>query len=385
MVRLIHTADVHLDTCFSASGMPASFGNLRRQSLRDGFHRIIERAGEWPAAGLLIAGDLFEGDRVTRDTVQFLISEFKSILDVSVFIAPGNHDPFEPGSPYATETWPKNVHIFSEPHWSSHTVHDGALTVHGFAFDGAQISHNPFGELNIAKEEKSEVHVAVGHGSERGHQPPDKDAYAAFDAQDAATEGLDYLALGHFHSVTPIRGNFETTVYYSGSPEGRSLRETGMHYYLEVEIRKGKTSVTQVPSSRIIYSTMQLECDGFESSQDVIEAIRNVAKEEDVRQIARIAYIGNLDPAIHSEMGLIHDAASIDFEHLILIDKTVPLEDYEELAREDTSLGAFVRALNDEIFKATDGAQRQRLERSRHLGVAGFRGREVEIIGLERG
>lgn len=383
-MRLIHTSDVHLDTCYRASGMPSSFGNRRRQSLRDRLHAIVERAGEWPADGLLIAGDLFEHDRVSRDTIQFLFSEFKSIPEVPVFIAPGNHDPFTPDSPYATETWPKNVFIFSKPQWTGFSVRDGAMTVHGFAFDGPHISRNPFGELQITKRQRSDVHVAVAHGSEQGHQPPDKEEYAPFDAKNVAQDDLDYLALGHFHSVTPIEGDFSTTMYYSGSPEGHSLRDTGMRHYLEVEINKGKTLVTPVPSSRIVYSSHRLECDRFESAQDVIEAIRNIAQEEEVRQIARIIYTGSLDPAIHSEMGLVYDAAAMDFEHLYLVDKTMPIEDYEELGREDTSLGAFARKLNDEI-KTADEAQRQRLDRTRHLGVAAFRAREVEIMGLDRG
>ena len=158
-----------------------------------------------------------------------------------------------------------------------------------------------------------------------------------------------------------------------------------MHHYLEVEIKKGKTRVTPVPSSRIVYSSRRLECDGFESAQDVIEAIRKISQEEDVRQIARIIYTGSLHPAVHDEMGLVQDAASMDFEHLYLVDNTMPIEDYEELAREDTGLGAFVRTLNEEIAEAADGVQRQRSERARHLGVAAFRGREVEIMGLERG
>jgi len=55
-MRLIHTADVHLDMCFASAHTPPGFGNRRRQSLRDVFHTIIRRAGEWPADVLLIAG-----------------------------------------------------------------------------------------------------------------------------------------------------------------------------------------------------------------------------------------------------------------------------------------------------------------------------------------
>lgn len=384
-MRLIHTADIHLDMCYSGLGLPAGFGNRRRQSLRDVFMQIVQRAGDWPADALLIAGDLFEQDRVSRDTVAFVIGELKKIPNVPVFIAPGNHDPCTPNSPYVTETWPQHVTIFRNPDWERVTVRDGALTVHGFGFDGPDISSNPFGKLVIPETERDKIHVAVAHGSERGHQPPEKAAYAAFDAQEAAAEGLDYLALGHFHSATAIEGDFATTIWYSGTPEGHSLRETGMHHYLEIEIENGHVRVTRVPSSRVVYVSRRIECDGFESAQDIIDAIRAIAREEDSRQVARIVLTGNLDASIHSELGLVYDAATLEFEHLYLVDKTAPLDDFEELAREDTSLGAFVRRLNQEIEAAGEDAPRHKLIRAREVGVAAFRHRELEIRGLERG
>jgi DNA repair exonuclease SbcCD nuclease subunit len=370
--------------CFSPLGLPAGFGNRRRQSLRDVFHRIVKRAGDWPADALLIAGDLFEGDRVSRDTVQFLAAEFRNIAHVPIFISPGNHDPFTAASPYATEAWPKNVNIFRRPVWESATAHGGALTVHGFGFDGPDISNNPFGKLALP-ESRPGIHIGVAHGSERGHQPPEKKSYAAFDAKEAAVNGLRYLALGHFHGATPIEGEYSTTMWYSGSPEGHSLRETGMHHYLEIEIDDRGVDVTAVPSSRVIYTVRRLMCDEFESAQDVIDAIRAIAREEEARQVARVVLAGGLDPAIHSELGLIYDAAALEFEHLYLLDRTAPLEDFDALAKDDTSLGSFVRRLNGEIVACAEEGQRQKLVRAREIGVAAFRRREMEIRGLERG
>jgi DNA repair protein SbcD/Mre11 len=384
-MKFIHTADVHLDRCFSDSGMPVGFGNRRRQSLRDVFQEIVRRAGEWPADALIIAGDLYDADRVSRDTIAFLMSEFKSIPHVPVFIAPGNHDPMTPDSPYALEAWPVNVTIFGKPVWESVELASGLATVHGFGFDGLQISRNPFGELLIDPGQKDRIHIAVGHGSELGHQPPDKAEYAPFRAADAAVPGLNYLALGHFHSITEVSGDFASTVYYSGSPEGLSFRETGPRYYLEVEIEDGKVDVTPVRSSRIVYADETIECDLFESSQEVIEAIRAIARDLEGRAIARIALTGTCDPAIQNEIGLIYDSASIDFEYLRLTDETAPSEDYEELAREDTSLGNFTDALNMEIASTDDAEKRRTLERARELGVAAFRQRAMEIRGLERG
>ncbi len=384
-MRIVHTGDVHLDMCFSGLGLPAGFGNRRRQSLRDVFRRIVQRAGEWPADALLIAGDLFESDRVSRDTITFIINELRAIDHVPVFISPGNHDPFVPASPYATENWPKNVHVFRAPAWESVRLHGGALTVHGYAFDGPDISKNPFGKLTIPNEGRDGIHIAVAHGSERGHQPPEKKSYCAFDAKAAAVPGLRYLALGHFHGVTEIEGDFATKMWYSGAPEGHSLRETGMHHYLEIEIDDKGVEVTPVPSSRVIYTVRRIVCDDFETAQDVIDSIRAIAREEEARQVARVVLAGGLDASIHSELGLVYDAAALEFEHLYLLDRTAPLEDFDALGRDDTSLGSFVRRLNAELAAASEDAQRQKLVRAREIGVAAFRRREMEIHGLERG
>lgn len=381
-VKIVHTADVHLDLCFAGAGMPGSFGNRRRQSLRDVFHGIVRRAGEWPADALLIAGDLFESDRVTRDTIAFLKAEFASIPHVAVVIAPGNHDPFTPTSPYATETWPVNVTIFKRPEWDSVTVRDGALTVHGFAFDGPDVSCNPFGTLRIPSDES--VHVAVAHGSERSHQPEGKSAYAPFDAHDAAADGLAYLALGHFHGYTPIEGSFGARMAYSGSPEGHGFRETGEHHFVEVTVDTGTIDIRPVPSARVWYETHRIDCAGLQSSQDIVRTLRGLAEASPKRLVARVALAGASTVDVAAELESIYDAVSGHFEFLELRDETTPLDDYEALAREETSLGLFVRALNEEIADQTDAARRDMVARARELGVAAFRERRLSIRGLER-
>jgi DNA repair exonuclease SbcCD nuclease subunit len=383
-MRLVHTADVHLDMCFARSAMASRLGNHRRQSLREVFRSIVSRAGDWPADALLVAGDLFEGDRVNRDTVAFLMSELRSIEHVPVFIAPGNHDPYTSGSPYATETWPKNVTIFRAPEWTPVSVKDGALTVHGFGFDGPEPSANPFGSLRIG-ETCGTTHVAVAHGSEKSHQPPSKESYAPFDAVEAAADGLAYLALGHFHSLTEIPGDFGTTIYYSGAPEGHGFREPGVRHHIEVEIDGVAVEVNPAVSSRVVYATHTLSCDCFSSSQDLLDAVRRATRDESRSQLARITLTGLCPPAIRSELPSIRDTLAQDFELLEFVDRTESIEDYAKLGREDTSLGILIRRLSQEIADATEKGRRQLLERAREVGLAAFRAREVEIRGLERG
>lgn len=341
----------------------------------------MHRAASWPADAVLIAGDVFELDRVSRDTIAFLQSELESLAPLPVFIAPGNHDPYVSRSAYRTEPWPANVTVFSRPEWQFFELESVPLTVHGFAFDGFDISRNPFGALQVPHDGR--IHVAVGHGSEMGSLPPGKGAYAPFRAADAAPEGLRYLALGHFHGYKEIGGPYSTTIAYSGAPEGHGFGETGDRCYLEVEIDDDQVRVQSVPAHRTYYATFSLDCSAFTTSQQIVDAIRNLPRPEGLAVVARITLTGENCPEWRHEISAIRDALAGDFEFVELKDATVEPEDYEFLAREHTSLGAFVSLLNAELNDTTDQDRRQMLQRAREAGLAAFRGRILPIEGAE--
>src|SRR5512144_2455633 len=97
-IRFIHTSDIHLDTSFAGSGLPSRLGDRKREAIRSTFKRILEDARREGADVVMIAGDLFEQDHVTPDTIEFLKQQFENAAPAAVFIAPGNHDPFVPQS-----------------------------------------------------------------------------------------------------------------------------------------------------------------------------------------------------------------------------------------------------------------------------------------------
>jgi len=362
--------------------MPPAFANRRRQSLRDVFASIMRRAAEWPADAVLIAGDLFEHDRISRDTVAFLRKTFEGIRPIPVFIAPGNHDPYVRHSPYATEPWPANVFVFNRPEWAEYALHNVPLTVHGFAFDGPDISANPFGRLSAPWDGR--IHVAVAHGSERSRQPAGKDAYAPFDARDAAADGLLYLALGHFHRVTCIEGHFKTHVYYSGAPEGHGFDETGPHHYLEVEIHPEtrNLSVRPVVSSRTVFDVREIDCSGFGNAQELVETLRGMANSERAAKALRVRLKGICPVSLRPALAGMRDVLSDAFEFLELVDDTQPEEDYAALSRESTSLGEFARQMAEAIQAAPDERTRRMLLRAREAGLAAYRGQDLPALGF---
>ena len=102
MVTILHTADVHLDRAFSGPGMSQSIAAARRQELREAVRRLVDLALELRAGALTIGGDLFEHDRVTMDTGNFLRQQFERLAPARVFIAPGKPRPVCAGIPLSS-------------------------------------------------------------------------------------------------------------------------------------------------------------------------------------------------------------------------------------------------------------------------------------------
>lgn len=381
-MRLVHTADIHLDASYVSLRLGAEFGNSRRQGLREVFHAVVSRAAAWPADALLIAGDLFDLERVTRDTVAFLQAEFDAVRPLPIVIAPGARDPYVASSPYATAPWPNNVFIFDAPEWKSRTLADGDLTVHGFGYDGPMPSVNPFGELRVAYD-KSRVQVAVAHGAEERFVVPGQTPCACFSAATLALRGLSYVALGHVHAMIALEGGFETPMYYSGAPEGHGFDEPGPRHYLEIEIDDGGVRVNPKSASRVVYARHAIDCSRYNTIEQVVESVRNLGAASELPQVAEVTLTGVHALDLHLNVSTIQDAAASGFEALQLINRAEAADDFEELGRENTCLGVFIRRMNDEMRDAPDTDRYDFVRRARELGLTAYRQHQQAICELD--
>ena len=97
MVKLLHAADLHLDSPFAGLEPEEA---LARRRLQRGLPLALARLARAEGCSLLLlAGDVFDGARVTPETVEALQTAFEEAA-LPVLIAPGNHDPYHSRSPY---------------------------------------------------------------------------------------------------------------------------------------------------------------------------------------------------------------------------------------------------------------------------------------------
>ena len=113
MAKILHTADFHLDSAFTA--LPEEKARLRRQEARQLTDRLVDYANDHGVELLLLAGDLFDSDQLYGQTAQELARSLARFRGHAV-IAPGNHDPLTPDGPYARTRWRPQTRAYDPRH-----------------------------------------------------------------------------------------------------------------------------------------------------------------------------------------------------------------------------------------------------------------------------
>lgn len=368
MPTILHTADVHLDRAFSGLGMVSGIAAARRQELREGIRRFIDLAIETRADAVTIGGDLYEHDRVTPDTGNFLAQQFARLAPAPVLISPGNHDPYVPDSLYRRIEWPSNVTIFASPDLRPQRLACG-VTVWGAAHDGPEVRRNLVRNFRVSGEG---LHVLLFHGSDAHAVPEGKSAHAPFLPEDIAATGAAFALLGHYHRAR-IYGE-RPLFAYPGTPEALDFAEDGEHCVLRLEIDETAVRPELVPFGQVQYVTHGIDVTEMVTSDEIQGAILHHA----TAAIVRIVLEGQLHPDVDLDLGTLYNACAEGFTFLDLVDRTYPGYDLEELAEESTTKGAFVRMLKSRAETASPD-DRELIEAAVRYGLHAFDGREVRI------
>ncbi|SUZ33180.1 putative metallophosphoesterase YhaO [Roseibaca ekhonensis] len=133
MIKILHTADVHLDSPLRSLALrDAALRAEVEAATRSAFGRIIDVALSEGVAALLIAGDLFDGKARSARTAAFLTAQLDRLrtAHIRVFYIKGNHDAENPIT--GGLELPDNVHVFDARGGKVQLAED--VWVHGVSF-----------------------------------------------------------------------------------------------------------------------------------------------------------------------------------------------------------------------------------------------------------
>ena len=364
MLTFLHAADLHLDSPFRS--LSPDQAAERRQEQRQLLTRLADTVRESRADLLFLSGDLFDGQRARPETLQVLYHTLED-LDAEVFLAPGNHDPWTPGSPYGKLTWPDHIHIFSTPSPQRIEIPHLDAVVYGSAFLSLARTDSPLAGFQVSARDRSLAAFGCFHGEVTFAQS----RYGPITTDEIAASGLDYLALGHIHTASGLQKAGRTWYAWPGCPEGRGFDETGDKGVYLGTLDQGQVTLDFVPLARRRYLIPELDLTG--RSPD--EALRSLMSQAHPQDILRIILTGERNEEEPPDVTALTALASGYFYSASVQDHTVLSRDLWSRMDEDTLTGLFLRAMRRRLDEAA-AEQRPTLERAIRFGLAALEGRE---------
>ena len=361
-ITFVHAADLHLDSPFQ--GLDEARAAQRREEQRELLRRLVELVRASGAQLLLLAGDLMDSALAYRETAA-LLEESLSACPARVFLAPGNHDWYGPGSPYTRLRLPETVHIFTAPAPEAVDVPELGLRVWGCAFHGPESGALLRGFSVPRQPGRREIMVLHGEVSPRS-------AYNRIAPEGSAGSGLHYLALGHNHSASGLRREGRTFYAWPGCPEGRGFDECGEKgVYLGTLDDAGGCALEFHPLGRRRYHREELDLTAAEDPAAALRALLDSGAPED---IWRVYIKGERDAA--PDLAALERAGEGRCFALEVRDRTRPRRELWAQAGEDSLRGLFLGRLRQAYESETDEAVRQRIIQAVRWGLQALEGGE---------
>lgn len=373
-MKFLLFSDLHLDAKFSR--VEPNVARSLRLSLRAALRRILALARDEQVDAVFCAGDLYEHERFTPATANFLKEEFSRAAPTRVFLAPGNHDWYGPESIYAKEQWSSNVHVFTRDHLEPVSLADG-LTLWGAAHCAPA---NTGGFLKEFRAQGDGLQIALFHGSEESFLPQQesgKRPHAPFRSDQIKETRLAHAFVGHFHQ--PRDADLYT---YAGNPSPLGFGESGARGAVIVELSsEGTLARTRHSMACSAFHDLDLDVSGALTLEDLQERLRaaiDPAWTEDVNgpTVVRASLRGE----IHQDMDVRGDdlASAVTGVDALLVDLAGlrPAYDIEAIKEQPTVRGQFVRDV-----LASEELEESQKQRVLLVGLRALDGRsDLEVI-----
>jgi len=382
-MRFVQFSDAHLDsTIAGALNLPGEKRAAIRQDLRTAVARALALAAEHNVQLVLIPGDLFDHESLTPETTSFILEALSGAAPARVFITPGNHDSLRPGSPYRSDNWPNNVHVFTEPEFATVEVPDIGCSVTGVAHAHRGVTERLLSR-SVAPGDGA-VRILLFHGSRDGYRPADKENVIPFSDDELISQGFTYAAVGHYHSYAEIRDPEGRLLgSYSGCVQGRGLDETGEKCVLLGEIaHDGNVQLQRIEVATRRIVSVEVAVAGAADNAAICQRIQTAAATAGARDCdaVNVSLIGMMSPGALIDTSLLE--ASGSWFH-VRVDRSRVRPDYnlDALVRESSASpvrSAFVRRMLELRDQAASDDEKRTLLDAIYYGLHALDGRRLE-------
>ena len=375
MVRLLHTADVHLGHKFLVL---ADKGAAQREQIKDSFKKLISRAIAEHVDIVLIAGDLFDSNQQSQTNVDFVIEQFHTLAanNIPACLIPGTHDCFDSISIYKKVDFQAScpgLTIFTSEGWNYREFPHLGLTVYGKPNFSNRSPGSPLEGLRRLTD--SRYHVAMAHGSLNIPGKVDVDDYV-FTVEEIQHSQMDYIALGHWHSPYPCSDK-GVVAWYSGAPEFIEVDQKQSGSILVVTIlESGEVKVEPRQTGIRCFNKLDIDLTDMESRGQLKNKI---AERANPNLIMKVVLKGYRDENVRLLPEELEADLSEQFFHLRIDDESHPkISQFSEDAYEGRLiLTRFIKLMKEHIETCESETDRTIAEEALQYGLALLQEKDV--------
>jgi len=324
-MRIIHTADLHIGSALTAR-LPQNKVRQRRSELVATFERMADEAVSLGARLFIIAGDLFDTTDVSRERCERILGIIAKNSSVDFLYLSGNHEKnalIESGC-----ALPVNLKLFGSE-WTYYR-YDG-VTVAGRS-EGCE---NMFDTLSIDPMTKN---IVVLHGA-----IADRSSAEGIGLREAAGRGIDYIALGHYHSYEAHTVDDKCRAVYSGTPEGRGFDEAGDKGFVLIDTASRYVQHEFVPFAKRRLRIPELDISRLSTRNDIQDAAAELLYRVPDGDMVRLLITGERAPELFIDKDDILARWGDRFYYFEVKDKSRTKIDPEAYRFDKSLKGEFIR------------------------------------------
>lgn len=357
MLRIIHTADVHLGARHDDLGEQAA---AQRERQFAAFKATVDLALAEKVDLFLVAGDLFDSNVQPRRSVERVAAELRRLADARIrsVLIPGTHDVLDRASIYRAYDLralaglaadDEMITVLDPDHPVVQLATCDAVVV-GPVFATKRAPHSPLRDVPAMLAAGPVVSWRIGmvHGSIAIAGKTDRDE-VVITPEEIAASGLDYLALGHWHSAQLGKAG-AVTYAYAGAPEPIALDQDRAGKALLVELdgaasrRTVRVEERQVGRTR--FDRLEVDAATVASQPALIDLLVTRA---DPDLVLDVRLVGVRRDDLDLDTDEIERAVAPSFLKARVRDASVPALTDGPLPSPDTIIGAFIVDLEEQI------------------------------------
>lgn len=323
-MKILHTSDLHLNSKMN-SKLGREKAAERKRELLLNFKKMTELARKLECRAFIIAGDLFDTEKISISVKKSVIDIINSANDIDFLYLPGNHEK----DAITEDALPKNLYVFGSE-WTY------------FSFDGVCFAGRRETEpgmfTRLIKPENTDRLIAVLHG-----ELCDKsDLGGRIGLKELKDTDIDYLALGHYHAFSSeefSRGRFAV---YSGTPLGRGFDELGDTGYVIIDTDNNVNFSFQKNSGRRLLER-EIDITDVKSTHELCDKISHACHDVPSSDLLRATLVGGRSPELKLDLNYAKDRLQDAFYYFEIKDSSRLSVSADDYANDKSLKGEFIR------------------------------------------